>query len=90
MEKVFSLGWFNAMQHLLVHLPWKAKVGGHVQFRWMYSQDRELKNLELQCVTRQGWRGVLQRHSRSGSAHMQFISYSFFFRNCRVQISLSL
>jgi hypothetical protein len=25
------------MQHLLVHLPWEAKVGGPVQFRWMYS-----------------------------------------------------
>jgi hypothetical protein len=38
MKKVFPPGWFNAMQHLLVHLPWEAKVGGPVQFRWMYSQ----------------------------------------------------
>jgi hypothetical protein len=30
MEKVFPPGWFNAMQHLIVHLPWEAKVGGHV------------------------------------------------------------
>jgi hypothetical protein len=36
-EKVFPPGWFNAMQHLLVHLPWDAKVGGPAQFRWMYS-----------------------------------------------------
>jgi hypothetical protein len=28
MEKIFPPGWFNAMQHLLVHLPWEAKVGG--------------------------------------------------------------
>jgi hypothetical protein len=28
MEKTFLPGWFNAMQHLLVHLPWEAKVGG--------------------------------------------------------------
>jgi hypothetical protein len=34
MEKIFPPGWFNAMQHLLVHLPWEAKVGGPVQFRW--------------------------------------------------------
>jgi hypothetical protein len=33
MEKVFPLGWFNAMQYLLVHLPWEAKVGGPIQFR---------------------------------------------------------
>jgi hypothetical protein len=25
------------------HLPWEAKVGGPAQFRWMYSQERELK-----------------------------------------------
>jgi hypothetical protein len=45
MEKVFPPGWFNAMQHLLAHLLWEAKVGGHVQFRSMYSQERELKKL---------------------------------------------
>jgi hypothetical protein len=45
MEKIFPPGWFNAMQHLLVHLPWEAKVGGPIQFRWMYSQERELKKL---------------------------------------------
>jgi hypothetical protein len=27
-EKIFLQGWFNAMQYLLVHLPWEAKVGG--------------------------------------------------------------
>jgi hypothetical protein len=32
---------------LLVHLPWEAKVGGHAQFRWMYSQERELKKLRV-------------------------------------------
>jgi hypothetical protein len=31
--------------HLLVHLPWDGKVGGPVQFRWMYNQERELKKL---------------------------------------------
>jgi hypothetical protein len=33
------------MQYLLVHLPWEAKVGGPIQFRWMYSQERESKKL---------------------------------------------
>jgi hypothetical protein len=44
METVFCPGWFNPMQHLLVHSPWEARVGGPVQFRLMYSQERELKN----------------------------------------------
>jgi hypothetical protein len=47
MEKIFLPGWFNAMQHLLVHLPWEAMVGGPAQFRWMYSQERELKKLKV-------------------------------------------
>jgi hypothetical protein len=32
-EKIFPPGLFNLMQHLLVHLPYKAKVGGLVQYR---------------------------------------------------------
>jgi hypothetical protein len=27
-EKIFSLEWFNLMQHLLLHLPYEDKVGG--------------------------------------------------------------
>jgi hypothetical protein len=30
METVFPPGWYNAMQHLQVHLPWEARVGGLV------------------------------------------------------------
>jgi hypothetical protein len=45
MEIIFPRGRFNAMQYLLVHLPWEARVRGPMQFRWMYSQERELKKL---------------------------------------------
>jgi hypothetical protein len=45
MQKILLPRWFNAMQYLLGHLPWEARVGGPTQFRWMYSQERELKNL---------------------------------------------
>jgi hypothetical protein len=47
MEKLFLPRWFNVMQHLLVHSPWEAKVGESAQFRWMYSQERELKKLRV-------------------------------------------
>jgi hypothetical protein len=51
------------MQYLLVHLPWKGRVGGPVQFRWIYSQGRELKkNLDIWFATRQGLESVLRRH----------------------------
>jgi hypothetical protein len=45
LEKIFSPGWFNLMQHLLVHIPYEAKVGGPVQYRWMYPIERALKYL---------------------------------------------
>jgi hypothetical protein len=28
LEKIFHSGWFNSMQYLLVHLSYKAKLGG--------------------------------------------------------------
>jgi hypothetical protein len=46
-EKIFPPGWFNVMQHLLVHLPREANVGGPAQFKWMYSKKRELKKLRV-------------------------------------------
>jgi hypothetical protein len=33
------------MQHLLIHLPYEAKVGGPQQYRWMYHIERPLKKL---------------------------------------------
>ena len=45
LENFFPPGWFNPMQHLLIHLPYEAKVGGPVQYRWMYHIERALKKL---------------------------------------------
>ena len=45
LEKIFPPGFFNPMQHLLVHLPYEAKIGGPVQYRWMYHIERALKKL---------------------------------------------
>jgi hypothetical protein len=46
LEKIFPLGWFNPMEHLRIHLPYEAKVGGPVQYRWMYPFERALKRLK--------------------------------------------
>jgi hypothetical protein len=45
LEKIFPPEWFNPMQHLLIHLPYKAKLGSPQQYRWMYHIERSLKNL---------------------------------------------
>jgi hypothetical protein len=46
MEKNNSPRFFNPMQHLLIHLPYEAKVGGPVQYRWMYHIERALRYLK--------------------------------------------
>jgi hypothetical protein len=38
----FPLGFFNPMQHILIHLPYEAKAGGPVQYKWMYHIERTL------------------------------------------------
>ncbi|KAL0462355.1 UNVERIFIED_CONTAM: hypothetical protein Slati_0123100 [Sesamum latifolium] len=34
------------MEHLIVHLPYEARVGGSVQYRWMYPFERFLRDLK--------------------------------------------
>jgi hypothetical protein len=46
MEKFFPLRLFNPMQHLLIHLPYEAKVGDPVQYRWMYRIERAFRYLK--------------------------------------------
>jgi hypothetical protein len=46
MDKTFPPGFFSPMQHLLIHLPYEAKVGGPVQYRWMYHIERALRYLK--------------------------------------------
>jgi hypothetical protein len=46
MEKKFPPRFSNPMQHLLIHLPCEAKVGGPVQYRWMYHIERALRYLK--------------------------------------------
>ena len=40
LEKIFPPGFFNSMEHLPIHLPYEARVGGPVQYRWMYPFER--------------------------------------------------
>ncbi|KAL0325300.1 UNVERIFIED_CONTAM: hypothetical protein Sradi_5099300 [Sesamum radiatum] len=35
-EKIFPPRFFDSMEHLPIHLAYEAKVGGPVQYRWMY------------------------------------------------------
>jgi hypothetical protein len=46
MEKNFPPMFFNLMKHLLMHLPYEAKVGDPVQYRWMYHIERAIRYLK--------------------------------------------
>jgi hypothetical protein len=45
LEKIFTPGWFNLMEYLLIYFPYEDKVGGPYQYRWMYHIERALKKL---------------------------------------------
>jgi hypothetical protein len=45
LEKICPPRLFNPMEHVLIHIPYEAKVCGPVQYRWMYHIGRALKNL---------------------------------------------
>ncbi|PKU76733.1 hypothetical protein MA16_Dca001339 [Dendrobium catenatum] len=40
LEKIFPPPFFDSMEHLLVHLPYEAIIGGLVQYQWMYPFER--------------------------------------------------
>jgi len=40
LEMIFSPLFFDSMEHLFIHLSYEAKVGGPVQYRWMYLVKR--------------------------------------------------
>ncbi|XP_065871602.1 uncharacterized protein [Euphorbia lathyris] len=50
MEKIFLPSFFDVMVHLCVHLATEAKLGGPVQYRWMYPIERLLR--KLKCYVR--------------------------------------
>jgi len=49
LEKIFPPAFFNPMQHLLLHLPYEARMGGPVQYRWCYPIERCQKVLRTKC-----------------------------------------
>jgi hypothetical protein len=46
LEKIFPPSFFNSMEHLPVHLPYEVRMGGPVQYRWMYPFERFLNHLK--------------------------------------------
>jgi hypothetical protein len=49
LEKIFPPGFFNPMQHMILHLPYEARMGGPVHGRWCYAIERLQKVLRTKC-----------------------------------------
>lgn len=46
LEQIFPPSFFDSMEHLPIHLPYEARVGGPVQYRWMYPFERFIRTLK--------------------------------------------
>lgn len=46
LEKYFPPAFFDVMEHLPIHLPHEAELGGPVHFRWMYPFERFMGHLK--------------------------------------------
>ncbi|CAH9094601.1 unnamed protein product [Cuscuta epithymum] len=52
MEKVFPPGFFDVSEHLIIHLPYEARVCGPPQYRWMYMFERFLGTLKKKITNK--------------------------------------
>jgi len=49
LERIFPPTLFDSMEHLIIHLPYEARVGGPVQYRWMYPFERSMGEFK-RCI----------------------------------------
>jgi hypothetical protein len=49
------------MQHLLIHLPYEAKVDGPIQYRWMYHIERALRYFKSMVGNRERVEGCITK-----------------------------
>ncbi|XP_073109657.1 uncharacterized protein [Elaeis guineensis] len=47
LETIFPPAFFDIMIHLPIHLASEAKIGGPIQYRWMYPVERYLNSVEI-------------------------------------------
>ncbi len=62
LEKIFPPGFFNPMQHMILHLPFEVRMGDPVHGRWCYSIERVQKVLRAKCKNKCKLKLQLLRH----------------------------
>ncbi|KAL1224613.1 hypothetical protein V5N11_000942 [Cardamine amara subsp. amara] len=76
LEKIFSLSFFDVMEHLPIHLPREAELGGPVQYRWMYPFERYMFHLKKKVKNLSKVEGSIVAQSLNEEAS-QFAEYYF-------------
>ena len=59
LEKIFPPGFFNPMQHLILHLPTEARLAGAMQNHWCYTTERMQKMLRAKCKNKRRIEGLM-------------------------------
>nr|GEY86121.1 hypothetical protein [Tanacetum cinerariifolium] len=81
LEKVFPLGLFDSMEHLVIHLINGAINGGPEQYRWMYLYERKLGSLKRTIRNRARLEGsIVEAHcilsgSEPRNKHLKDLAY---------------
>ncbi|KAL0307549.1 UNVERIFIED_CONTAM: hypothetical protein Scaly_2979200 [Sesamum calycinum] len=77
LEKIFSLSFFDSMEHLIVHLPYEVRVGGLVQYRWMYLFERLFSTTLDDLVVPQRRYGLVDENATSSTSIDMSVNKSF-------------
>ena len=53
LERVFPPAFFDSMKHLPIHLAYKPRLGGPIQYRWMYPFERYymINVFHIKCIS---------------------------------------
>ena len=51
LEMIFPLSFFDLMEHFPIHLPFEAKVGGPVQYKWITTRKLINTNGNTEGIT---------------------------------------
>jgi hypothetical protein len=77
---IFPPGFLNPMRHLLIYLPYEAKVVGIVQYRWMFHIERALKKPRAMVDNKARVEGCIAEQFKLKEV-ANFTSYYFAWKN---------
>nr|GMC60688.1 uncharacterized protein LOC109190933 [Ipomoea batatas] len=91
LERFFPPALFDCMEHLPVHLPYEARLGGPVQYRWMYPFERFLNHLKSKMKNKRYVEGsIADAYMLEESTHFASIYFDDDVQSIRTRIGRNL